>query len=706
MDFRRWAVVGAFWVLGCAGGDGTATDPTAEAGDVPAGDDLGVVDALPDYAGREFEVCVPGTASQCTGDGLGLVVCNAEGTGYTTRTCGPDGVCRAEPLGCTTCIPGRRKCQDEEIVLRCDGDTDSWAVAENCDPGETGRVCELGMCVSLCELAEKLSSYIGCEYWAVDLDNAFVPSGGQGGYHDAAGAQYAIVVSNTSTKYPVTVEIDNVLGPALFDSAGNPFPVEPIPPMGLRIFNLPRTYEAPASGGGTQTTYMEAEGTMIAPVAYRIQSSLPITAYQFNPLDNVGVFSNDASILLPTNALGRYHVVMTREQTFTDLKGYLTVIGTFNGQTEVVVKVTAPTLAGPDIPAMNPGETRSFLLGRYDVLNLETNAFGADLTGSIVTASRPVAVFGGSEAANAPNTTHCCPGGQCEGTSQWMECLDRDDCLCEWPKNVAGEAKDVKCRHNYDCILYNTCCADHLEMQMFPVKTWGTKYVATQSFPRGGEQDVWRIVAAENQTRVTTYPLNMLGVVVLDQGEWVDFEAAGHFEIHATKPVMVGQFLAAQDAPDPNINFKGPNDASTGDPSFILGVPVEQFRKEYVFLAPDKYMFDCVNIIAPVGVPVYLDGKELKQESLTFRPIREILADIRETEGISDPYQLGKNFGDYHVIGSGEWAVWRLIIRDGVHTARSDEPFGVISYGYDQYVSYGYPAGLNLEDLKLVGDVP
>ena len=48
----------------------------------------------------------------------------------------------------------------------------------------------------------------------------------------------------------------------------------------------------------------------------------------------------------------------------------------------------------------------------------------------------------------------------------------------------------------------------------------------------------------------------------------------------------------------------------------------------------------------------------------------------------------------------------RLIIPDGVHTARADEFFGVISYGHDQYVSYGYPAGLNLEDLKLVGDVP
>jgi hypothetical protein len=45
-------------------------------------------------------------------------------------------------------------------------------------------------------------------------------------------------------------------------------------------------------------------------------------------------------------------------------------------------------------------------------------------------------------------------------------------------------------------------------------------------------------------------------------------------------------------------------------------------------------------------------------------------------------------------------------VEDGVHVAQCVEPFGVIAYGYDQYVSYGYPAGLNLDDLKLVSEVP
>jgi hypothetical protein len=423
----------------------------------------------------------------------------------------------------------------------------------------------------------------------------------------------------------------------------------------------------------------------------------------------VGVFSNDASILLPSHVLGKYHIVMTREQTFQELKGYLTVIGVYPGEeTQVSITVTAPTLADNGIKHLEPGDTYTTTLKQFDVLNIETDAYGADLTGSIVLANHPVVVFGGSEASNAPNTNHCCPGGVCELSNDnfhqpWLACKDADDCLCEWPHNNLKPPQDVPCKTNYDCIKYNTCCADHLEMQIYPVKTWGKEYVATQTYPRGKEKDTWRILAAQDATQVTTYP-TQVNTPVLDRADYVDFESSENFEIHAKRPVLVGQFLAAQDAPDPNVNgVMQPDDAETGDPTFLLAVPVEQYRSEYVFLAPDKYMFDCVNLIVPAGVNVFLDGQELKVEDLTYRPIKEIMHEMKDKD-LKDPSELGIRFGDYNLIGSGKWAVWRLIVTDGVHTAQADQPFGVLSYGYDQYVSYGYPAGLNLEDLKLIPD--
>ena len=42
------------------------------------------------------------------------------------------------------------------------------------------------------------------------------------------------------------------------------------------------------------------------------------------------------------------------------------------------------------------------------------------------------------------------------------------------------------------------------------------------------------------------------------------------------------------------------------------------------------------------------------------------------------------------------WQVARFPIGDGVHLLVADEPIGVLVYGYDSYVSYGYPGGLNL----------
>jgi len=43
-------------------------------------------------------------------------------------------------------------------------------------------------------------------------------------------------------------------------------------------------------------------GTIKSTSAYKVTSDLPIVAYQFNPLDNANVFSNDASLLIPRTA--------------------------------------------------------------------------------------------------------------------------------------------------------------------------------------------------------------------------------------------------------------------------------------------------------------------------------------------------------------------------------------------------------------------
>jgi hypothetical protein len=49
-------------------------------------------------------------------------------------------------------------------------------------------------------------------------------------------------------------------------------------------------------------------------------------------------------------------------------------------------------------------------------------------------------------------------------------------------------------------------------------------------------------------------------------------------------------------------------DAKAGDPSQAFVVPSEQFRSSYVFLAPNDYTSSYVNVIAPAGASIAIDG--------------------------------------------------------------------------------------------------
>ena len=53
------------------------------------------------------------------------------------------------------------------------------------------------------------------------------------------------------------------------------------------------------------------DGTGSSRSAFQLISTSPIVAYQFNPLDNEGVFSNDGSLLLPTHAMDSLYLVMS-----------------------------------------------------------------------------------------------------------------------------------------------------------------------------------------------------------------------------------------------------------------------------------------------------------------------------------------------------------------------------------------------------------
>ena len=571
----------------------------------------------------------------------------------------------------TLCTAGTTRCQpgNDVIVELCASCGLEWVEARDCDRERTSNVCDEGDCITQCQFIEKRETYVGCEYWGVELDQAFVPSGG--GFIDGSAAPFAIVVSNVHDRVDAEVEVLTRTGVVQRAT---------IPPRSLHVFQLNEHI---------------VRGTMRGFYAYQVRSSMPIVAYQFNPLNNEEVYSNDASLLYPTSALGTQYYVMTRRQTFDVLKGYLTVVAVLEGETEVTVRLPPAsaenplvTLGGQGIPVMRGGDTFRATLQQFEVLNIETNRPGADLTGAYVSASRQVAVFGGSQAANVPNDDSCIfrqAGGSFQGG--WVCEADRTrPCV-----NGAGEP-DIRL-----CSSFVTCCADHLEQMMVPINRLGRRILAARSQPRGDEPDYWRIMAVENDTEVTliglpdVWPLPRLipnpanRQRRLNAGEWFEVPSPVDFEIVGTKPLLVGQFLAAEFAPYPRGAPTGPNspvpypdpgtyrEAGTGDPAFVIATPAEQFLREYVFLMPDGYAQEHVTITAPVGTEVTLNGERIPPGAFT-------------------PF------------GRGDFAAHRRQLFPGVHRLEASAPVGVMVHGYDSFVSYAYPAGMSFSARSRPGE--
>jgi len=302
-------------------------------------------------------------------------------------------VCAPEFVACRTCIPGSVSCEGG-VISRCDPDGNTRTQIDTCN-ADLGFACRRGSCVQLCEEATRNKSNVGCEYWPVDLDNAVVTSG------NAALQQFAVIVSNPQPDLPAVVTVEEDVA-----APGQPQDLRVVgtATVGVRhleVFKLgPKEVDGStpdAPNGGTHTALSRG--------AYRIRSTVPIVAYQFNPLENVNVFSNDATILYPTPALGgsgRSYVVAGWPQTIarsedpdtnfgSDLRAFLTIVGT-TPDTKIRFTTNARIVPGGPFPeGVAKGASAEAVLQPFDVLNLETGDFNADFTGSVIEANRPIA---------------------------------------------------------------------------------------------------------------------------------------------------------------------------------------------------------------------------------------------------------------------------------------------------------------------------
>lgn len=535
-------------------------------------------------------------------------------------------------VGCTLCAPNSNVCSGNE-VHKCAADGMSVGeLVEVCDAA-AGLACSNGKCGTACELANDTPSNVGCEFWAVDLDQQ------DGGGNDPASMPWGVVLSNAGqSQANVTIELNEA-------PQGQPAQLKVVKQVSIAAGALEKivlpTRELDC---GTKPNDYASPGTCLSSQAFRITSSYPIIVYQFNVFENA--FSNDASLLLPSSALGKWHRIINwgaghpMPINFPGLglivdRSYVTIVGTKPGTT-VKVRPSWRIKGNPPIAATQPGGEIVANLGPFDVLNLETDDATltddpktmADLSGTVVESDQPVAVFSGVETTSAPGSFQVpTPPGWSSG---------------------------------------DTCCLDHLEEQMFPVESVGTQYVIARSPVRSTgsfqEPDVIRFLGVAETANVKTSLPSPYDSFTLQPGEVVTTWTQKDITVVSDKPVMVGQILVSNQYVDGGY---------IGDPSLTVFPPVEQYRTEYVFLTPGSWVQNYVVITAEVGAQVIIDGSATD----------------------TCPKQAAGT------VNSVNYESRRCKLNEGVHYLTGDKRFGIVAYGYGAAGSYAFAGGANVKKI-------
>ncbi len=610
-------------------------------------------DSDPNHCGDCGEVCPQGAT--CRGGQCrcprGALICDGlcVDTDYDEAHCGECGNACGDGQ---ECVVGQCRCPVGQDL--CDGvcvDVDSdeqhcGACGEACGQGS---VCCQGQCAPDCPCDDAVAnrSYVGCEYWPTDLNN-----------YTSNDAPLAVVLFNPQlvsvevSVYGASGEIQQAISSQasrrgnesrtlysqLIDADGNAMG-EPLTGA-LEAVEVPPGMLLQILLPRRQPPNHSRGQVHIHPGAWKVLANRPVVAYQFNPLCCNFTFTNDASLLLPRSALTGNYLAMAAPD-MGGFPGTLSVVGT-RDNTQVQLRLpTEQMLRGTgNIDIENQGNgVWTTNLDAHEVLTLYTaDLTMEDITGVQVLSDREVAVYGGHHCIYIPQGSPAC---------------------------------------------------DHLEEQLFGVETWGTSAVATplkarNRSQRGGDVTYWKFLARDNGTRIEldrafdalsptapSYPsvppcqdfLDGDRTLAMDAGQHCEFGSAQPFVANATRPFLLGAIISGQDSVE--------RTTDAGDPSFFLVPPQEQYRTRYAFLTPGTYNLDFMTVTMRQNTTLLLDGEPVDMEAMEVIPI-----------------------------GGTEMQVVHVPVSDGPHVVSGSEPFGLIIYAYDDYVSYAYTGGVNLSKLN------
>ncbi|MBK7826391.1 hypothetical protein [Nannocystis sp.] len=457
--------------------------------------------------------CTPGEAGGCEGDQQ--LVCSDDCTGFVATPCAMGQVCKGDACVALFCQPGEKVCEGEAATKTCNAQGEAFDPPVNCADSEG---CSVGQCTSLCLIAEATPSSVGCSFFAQRMDNY------------SNNANDSMIVGNVSKTKAASVQFYvTPVGGNVEQAQGGPVVIMPGKTATFQLATAPFNKVSGLRKGGS----------------YRIQSTIPVVAYQHSPIGAQA--TNDASMLLPEHALKTQHIVASYKDGLGAYPSYFSVIASADNTT---VSWTPPqnTQAGTGVPAVAAGQTGQVLMNRFDTMEVRVGN-GGDISGAFVSSDKPIWVVGAVNCVNVPNGVTFC---------------------------------------------------DHIEEQMLPLDYWGKKYVGAHSPKRGSEKHYYRVFAGEDATTITTTPAQPGTPIMLNKGQWKEIVIPNNtsFIFESDKPFLPVQYLEGQDG-----------GAGTGDPASYQMIPVEQFLASYAFATGTGYTTHYAQIIRQKGgADVKVDG--------------------------------------------------------------------------------------------------
>ena len=508
--------------------------------------------------------------------------------------------------------------------------------------------------IHTCPGADPASS-LGCEYYAVHMDGTF----------DADNGCFVVYVANSSPDTHAQVEvtfdglpIDLSQYAKLPRGAGKSLTYADFDPnVGIAPGDVAILFLAGPPNPGMAIPYDQTD-PVPCPVkpalsaltqlhgtgmgrAFRIRTDQPVAAYQMLPYGGGSAAVTGATLLVPTSAYGTNYIAAAAYSagSFLDGKhGPSTDIVAAEDGTNVTILPNVDIQLGAGVDATPAGQPVTYTLAAGQVLQITQTP---EITGSPIQSDKPIGLFAG-------NT-----------------------CMGVGPQ----------------------CCCDHGEQQIPAIQQMGSEYVIAPYRDRTQfkENRLWRILGAVDGTRLT-YDPPVGGPTTVGKGQIVEFNDDTPFVVrsqNAQHPFLVLQYMSSANDLGTASDMQG-----YGDPDVVRAVPTPQWRGGYVFFTDPTYPETDLVFVRQRGKNGFSDVKLDCAGTLTgWQPI----------DG-ADTYEftrLDLVRHDFQPQGSCD---------NGRHEATSDGVFSLTVWGWGSpetstltgYVSYGYPAGENLQTINQV----